>query len=166
MSNSNRFSTRQIALAAIIAALYAVLGYFSSVFGVAYGPFQCRFSEALCVLPFLFPQASWGLFIGCLITNLLSPYGLLDVVIGSSATLIAALMTARIPNKYWAALPPVLVNAVMIGALIAYYEVGFGASFAPVFAYNAFTVGAGQAVACYLLGIPLVNLLSKTKIFQ
>ena len=86
-----KFDTRQITLAAAVAALYALLTYFGSIFGLTYGPVQFRFAEALCVLPFLFPTAAPGLFVGCLIANLLSPYGLVDVVCGSAATLIAAL---------------------------------------------------------------------------
>ena len=89
--SKSRFSVHQLALSGIIAALYAVMAYFASVFGVAYGPIQCRFSEALCVLPFFFPEATPGLFIGCLVANLLSPYGVLDIVFGSLATLLAAL---------------------------------------------------------------------------
>ena len=87
--------TRQLTTAAVVGAAYAALSIFGSVFGITYGPIQCRFSEALCVLPFLFPETAWGLFAGCLIANLLSPYGLLDIVVGSLATLLAALITAR-----------------------------------------------------------------------
>ena len=161
MSNSNRVTTHQLATAAILAALYAVMSYFAAIFGVAFGPIQCRFAEALCVLPFLMPGASWGLFVGCLIANLLSPYGALDVVFGSLATLVAALITSRMPNKYLAALPPVLVNATVIGTLITYYEVGFGSAFFGVFIYNAANIALGQAIVCYALGLPLLNILSK-----
>ena len=64
------YSVRQLTLAAVIGALYAVLTLTASVFGITYGPVQCRVSEALCVLPFFFPEAKWGLFVGCLIANL------------------------------------------------------------------------------------------------
>ena len=65
-------SVRDLTLAALVAALYAVLSYFGGIFGLTYGPVQCRFAEALCVLPFLFPATVPGLFVGCLITNLIS----------------------------------------------------------------------------------------------
>lgn len=65
------------------------------MFGLTFGPIQVRFSEALCLLPFLFPETAWGLGVGCLIANLFSPYGALDIVVGSLSTLIAALLTAR-----------------------------------------------------------------------
>ena len=94
-----KFDVRQITLCAMVAALYAVLSYFGSIFGLTYGPIQFRFAEALCVLPFLFPATAPGLFVGCLITNLMSTVGPLDVVFGSLATLLAALWTSRMPNR-------------------------------------------------------------------
>ena len=102
-----KLHTRQLTCAAIVGAAYAVLSIFGSVFGITYGPIQCRFSEALCVLPFLMPETAWGLGVGCLIANLLSPYGILDIVVGSAATLLAALLTARCKKKWLAPLPPV-----------------------------------------------------------
>ena len=115
----------------------------------------------MTVLPFLMPEASWGLFIGCVLSNILSPYGPLDMIVGSAATLLAALLTARCRNKWTAALPPVLCNAILIGALIAWEEAGVGNGFPPAFFYNALTVGLGEAVACYVLGIPLLGVMQK-----
>lgn len=165
MSDS-RFTTRQLATAGIIAALYTVLSLFSNVFGIAYGPIQCRFSEALTVLPFFLPEAVPGLFIGCLVTNLMSTVGPLDIIFGSLATLLAALWTRRMPSKWLAPLPPVLCNAVIIGAMIAWYEVGFTGAFSGAFAYNAFTVGLGEAIACYVLGLLLLQLLPRVPAFH
>ena len=160
MSNS-RFTTHQLATAGVIAALYAVLAYFASIFGIAYGPIQCRFSEALCVLPFLFPAATPGLFVGCLVANLLSPYGALDIIFGSLATLLAAVWTQNTHHKWLAPLPPVLCNAVIVGAVISFQETGFTGAFAGAFAYNAVTVGVGEAIACYVLGGVLLTVLPK-----
>ena len=160
--SKSRFTTRQIALAGIIAAIYAVMSLLSSVFGIAYGPIQCRFSEALTVLPFLFPEAVPGLFIGCVVTNLMSTVGPLDIIFGSLATLLAALWTRRMPNKWLAPLPPVVCNAVIIGAMIAWYEVGFTNAFWGMFAFNALTVGIGEAIACYVLGLLLLQVISRT----
>ena len=75
--------------------------------------------------------------------------------------LLAALLTARCRNKWTAALPPVLCNAILIGALIAWEEAGVGNGFPPAFFYNALTVGLGEAVACYVLGIPLLGVMQK-----
>ena len=155
----SKWSTRQIATAAIIAALYTVMSLLSSVFGLTYGPIQCRFSEALTVLPFFLPEAVPGLFVGCLVTNLMSTVGPLDIIFGSMATLLAALWTAKMPNKFLATLPPVICNAVIIGAMIAWYEGGFSAQFPALFAYNALTVGIGEAIACYVLGTLLLSML-------
>lgn len=60
-----KLHTKQLTLAALTAAAYAVLSYFGSIFGITYGPIQCRFSEALCVLPFFLPETAWGLGVGC-----------------------------------------------------------------------------------------------------
>ena len=160
MSNS-RFTTHQLATAGVIAALYAVLAYFASIFGIAYGPIQCRFSEALCVLPFLFPAATPGLFVGCLVANLLSPYGALDIIFGSLATLLAAVWTQHTHHKWLAPLPPVLCNAVSVGAVISFQQTGFTGAFAGAFVYNAVTVGVGEAIACYVLGGVLLTVLPK-----
>ena len=162
----SHFTTKQLATAGIIAAIYTVMSLLSSVFGIAYGPIQCRFSEALTVLPFFLPEAVPGLFIGCIVTNLMSTVGPLDLLLGSLATLLAALWTARVRNRWLAPLPPVLCNAVIIGAMIAWYEVGFTEAFWGMFAFNALTVGIGQILACYGLGLLLMKALSHTPSFR
>jgi uncharacterized membrane protein len=158
-------SVRDLTLAAMLGAVYAVLTMVLPI--PQYAGVQIRLAEALTVLPFLFPAATPGLFVGCLIANLLSPYGLLDVVAGSAATLLACLWTQRVKNRRLAAVPPVVCNAVIVGALIAYFTVLDGGAFWPAYGLNALTVGLGEVVACYALGIPLVSWLSKhKKLFQ
>jgi Predicted membrane protein len=165
MSKSS-FTVRQLARAGVVGAAYAVLSLFASVFGVAFGPVQCRFSEALCVLPFLFPETAWGLFAGCVIANLLSPYGALDIIFGSLATLIASLWTARVKTKWLAPLPPVLCNALIVGAVISYEEVGTGSAFGGTFVFNVLSVGGGEAIACYVLGGLLLLALPRIPAFR
>ena len=162
------YSVRQLTLAAVIGALYAVLTLTASVFGVTYGPIQCRVSEALCVLPFFFPEAKWGLFIGCLVANILSPYGLPDVIFGSLATLLAALITAKVPAraKWLAPLPPVISTALIVGALLGWYGAGFGPAFPAQFAFNAFTVGLGELIACYVFGGIVLVALPRIRFFR
>lgn len=155
-------TTKKLTAAALTGAAYAVLSYFGSVFGITYGPIQCRFSEALCVLPFFLPETAWGLGVGCLITNLLSPYGILDIVVGSAATLL----TARCKNRWLAPLPPVLANTVLVGLVLAYEQAGTSAAFWPAYGFNALAVGLGEAVACYGLGSLLIQILTKSKPFQ
>ena len=158
-----RITTRDLTLAAAVGAIYVVLGYFGNAFNLTFGVIQCRFAEALTVLPFLNPVVTWGLFVGCIVTNLLSPYGPLDMIFGSLATLTAALLTARCKNKWLAPLPPVVINAVVIGAVIAFQEVGFTDAFATAFGYHALTIGAGEILACYGLGMLLLAAFGKVK---
>lgn len=157
-----RSKVLELVLAAMVAAMYAVMGYFGNIFGLTFGPVQFRFAEALTVLPFLFPAAVPGLFVGCLIVNLLSPYGVLDIVVGSAATLLAALWTSRLKNRRLAPLPPVLCNTVLVGFTIGWTEAGgFTAALPAAWAWNGFTVGVGELVVCYALGLPLLALLPK-----
>ena len=157
-----QFTPRDLARAAVIAAAYAALAWLSNVFGLAFPSIQFRLSEALCVLPCRDHRAAVpGLAVGCLITNLLSPYGLLDLVIGTLATLLAALWSGRCRSAWTAAVPPVVCNALIVGAMLAWQVTGFSAAFAGLFAYNALTVGAGEAAVCFLLGVPLLHALEK-----
>ena len=158
-----RNSARELTAAALLAALYAALTLALPI--PQYGPVQIRFAEALCVLPWLFPAATPGLFVGCVIANLFSPY-LLDVVFGSLATLLAGLLTARCRHRWLAPLPPVLCNALIVPAVIAFQEVGFTAAFSAAFGYHALTIGAGEVIACYGLGSILLTLLPKAGIFS
>lgn len=159
-----QLSIRQLTFAALTGALYVTLSYFGNIFGLTYGPIQCRFSEALTVLPFLCPAATWGLFAGCILSNILSPYGVLDLIFGSLATLAAGLLTARCKNRWLAPLPPVVCNGLVVGALLAYYEAGFTGAFAGAFLYNAVTVAVGELIACYVLGMLLLTAVDKSRV--
>lgn len=147
--------------AAVIGALYCAM---TLIFApVSFGAIQFRISEALCVLPFLMPEAVPGLFIGCLVSNILYS-NILDIVFGSLATLLAAYLTSKIKNKYLSPLPAISVNAVVIGAIIAY---SFSKeAFMQSFLLNICTVGTGEAVVCYALGIPLLLLFEKNKFLK
>lgn len=154
------YSARELSRAALIAAAYISLSWVSSLFGLTFGPIQLRLSEALCVLPrYERKTAIPGLVVGCFITNLLSPYGLLDLVVGTMATALAAVWSAHARSDRGAALPPVVCNMFIVGALIAWESTGFSAAFAALFAYNALTVGLGEAAVCFLLGVPLLRAL-------
>ncbi len=167
-------STRKIAFAAVIAAVYAAL---TMINPLGYGPVQFRFSEILCILPLFFPFSVWGLFVGCIIANLLSAYGTPDVVFGSLATLIAAICTMYIGRlgktstvaKVLACLPPVIFNALIVGAVITYAMVhapGTGLAFWPTYTINAIEVGVSEAVTLFALGLPLSIFLPKTGAFR
>ena len=159
MSNS-RFTTRQMATAGIIAGIYAGLTLVLPI--PQYHGVQLRVAEAMTLLPFLFPEAIPGLAVGCFLANLLGSPFVLDWIFGTLATLLAALWTRKMPNKWLAALPPVICNAVIVGAVIAYSAIAEAGAFWPAFSLNALTVGLGELIACYALGIPLINWISKT----
>lgn len=166
-----------MAEAGIIAALYFVLTV--AIAPLAYGPLQIRFSEALCVLPFFTPAAVPGLFVGCVLANLLSPFGLWDIVFGSLATLVAALITYRIKPppkatgflgtskiKWLLPLPTIIINALVVGGELTLLATlpEFGEMLPrTVYWLSAAYVGAGEIIACYLLGMPLFFILYRHK---
>ncbi len=157
--SKSRFTVRQLTTAAIIAAAYAALTLLLPI--PQYGGVQLRVAEAMTVLPFFFPEAIPGLAVGCFLANLLgSPY-VLDWIFGTLATLLAAIWTSRIKHRALAPLPPVVCNAVIVGAEIAYFATLDGAAFWPAYAFNALTVGLGEAIACFVLGALLLRALER-----
>lgn len=156
-------SVRELTFAAILAAIYAGLTMFLPV--PQYVGVQLRVAEALTVLPFFFPAATPGLFVGCIIANLFSPF-VLDVVFGSAATLLACIWTGRLKNRWLAPLPPVLCNAVIVGGEIAWAQVGLSPAFWDAFTLNAVTVGAGELLACYIFGSVLLSALYHSPAFR
>ena len=155
-----RFTPRDLTLAAVVAALYAVMGCFGGIFGLTFGPVQFRFAEALTVLPFLYPATAPGLAVGCLITNQLSPNGPVDVIFGTLATAIAAWLTMKMPKWYLAALPPILVNLVILTPMWAWAEAGaFNQVFLISLGWNAATFVLTESVVCYVLGTLLLKAL-------
>ena len=158
----HKFSARDLTLAAMVAALYALLGYFGDILQLTFGPVQVRFAEALTVLPFLFPATAPGLAVGCLITNLLSPYGPVDVIFGTLATAIAAWLTMKMPRWQLAALPPIVVNALILPPMWAWAEVGaVNSAFWMACGWNILTFIPGEALACYVLGTLLLKAMPK-----
>ena len=159
-----------ITTASVIAAVYAALTYFGAFFGLSYGPIQLRFSEVLTVLPIFTPAAIPGLTLGCFIANIGS-FNLLDMIFGTLATLIAALLTRLFKEIKFKGLPllalfpPVIVNALIIGLEIAIFYLPEGLSFYG-FLISAVEVGIGQLVVCYVLGIPFYLTVKKIKFFN
>ena len=158
--------TRRIAYAAVAGAAYAALTMLLAP--ISYGPIQFRISECLCILPFFDPVFSAGLFVGCLIANLMSAAGLPDIVFGSLATLLAALGTAALGRRGrgWlhcvlGCLSPVLFNALIVGAVLAATIAPTGTAFGAAFGLYALQVGLGEALVMLALGLPLMRLLMK-----
>lgn len=147
-------NTRSLCLSAIIAALYAALTL--CLPALSYGAVQCRLAEALTLLPLVLPQAVPGLAIGCLVSNLLSPVGLWDVLFGTLATLLAGLCTRQLrQHPLLAAACPVVCNGVIIGSMLSVvYQL-------PAL-LTIGEVAAGEAVAV-AIGYGLMNML-KSKV--
>ncbi len=150
------FTTRSITLSAAIAALYAALTLLLAP--ISYGDWQCRVSEALTMLPLLMPQAIPGLFVGCVLANLLGPSaGITDIVFGSLATLIAAIGTWYFrKNKWLAAACPVVANGIIVGLVLSL-------SFHLPFFLTAIQVAAGELLAV-IVGLVLIKALEKVNI--
>lgn len=145
----------KISRGALIGALYAVLTI--SLSPISYGPVQFRVSEALTLLPFYLPEAIPGLFAGCVFANFFGGFGLPDMVFGSLATLIAAVLSRKSGNIYLAALWPVVSNMIIIGVMLhVLIEVPLVAT--------CLYVGLGEAGACYVVGVPLMKILEARKI--
>jgi len=142
--------------AAMIAAIYVVLTFIASALGISSGVIQVRFSEALTVLPYFTPAAIPGLFIGCLLANLLTGAALPDIIFGSLATLIGAVLTRKLHNYKWLApLPPILANAVIIPFVLLY---AYGIR--PLW-FSFITVTVGEIISCGVLGMLLLFTLKK-----
>ncbi len=144
--------------AAMIAALYVVLTFIANAFGLANYSVQVRFSEALTILPFFTPAAIPGLFIGCLISNILTGCAIPDIIFGSLATLIAAFGTWKlrgIGNVFLSPLPPILANTIIVPFVLRY---AYGIR--PLW-LSFLTVGAGEIISCGILGLLLAFTLNK-----
>ena len=114
--------TLHLTRAALIAALYVVLTFLSQIFGLASGVIQFRLSEALTVMPLFYKEAVPGLWIGCILANILTGCAFWDVVFGSVATLLGALGTYYIGRKKPALGPvfPILTNVLIVPAVLQY----------------------------------------------
>lgn len=154
---------------AAIAAIYVILTLLANALHLASQVIQVRFSEALTVLPFFTPVAIPGLFVGCIISNIITGCLPLDTVFGSIATLLGALGTYFISNKfshnktarYLAPVPPIVANTLIVPFVLAYvYE------FEGSIPYFMLTVGIGEIISCGVLGLLLLAAVSRTGIFN
>lgn len=154
MKNKSNF----LAKAGIIAAVYALMTLMLPF--LSYGAVQVRFSEALTVLPWFTPAAVPGLFVGCLLANFFgSPLGMLDVVLGSMTTLVAAFMASKIKVRELVPLPSILLNSLVIPYVLFK---ALGLPYLPSVLY----IGIGQTIAVYGLGYPLMRFIEKTPLLS
>lgn len=155
--------TAYLCRGAAVAAVYVLMTFVSSLFGLASGPVQIRISEALCILPVLMPESVPGLSVGCLAANILTGALLPDTVFGTLATLLGAVGTRLFrKNKILAFLSPVVSNTVIIPFILRLaYGINKG------FLLLAAGVFVGEAISVLLLGGILYRTLSrKTELFR
>ena len=172
-----RIKTYLITQAGIIAAAYIALTML--VAPLAFGSIQFRLSEALTALAVLTPAAIPGLFLGCLLANILNPQnlGLIDIVFGSLATLIAAVMTWYLGRSIresenrlisWqtglALLPQVVVNGLIVGTYLPFLLLPPSEQTMTAIALSVLAICISEAVVVYLIGVPLLLGLRKTKL--
>ena len=177
---SSPISLTILVQAAMIAAIYVVLTLLANAFGLANYVIQVRFSEALTILPFFMPAAIPGLFVGCILSNLLTGCLPLDIIFGSLATLLGAFgtyfigkmsrsaasaaKTAMEPQrnfsvwKLLAPLPPIIANTLIVPFVLAYVY-----QFEGSIPFFMLTVGAGEVISCGILGLILLFSVEKRK---
>lgn len=119
-------NTKYLTKASLIAGIYLVLVLIQMPIGnLTFGPIQLRIAEGLTLLPLIETAAIPGLFVGCLVANLiLTPYsafGLIDIIGGSLVTLIAAYLTSKMPNKLTGSLPPIFLNGIFVSIWVSYF---------------------------------------------
>lgn len=155
MKNTNQKSAF-MTHAAMIAAIYVVLTYIFAPF--SFGDVQVRIAESLTILPVFTPAAIPGLFIGCLIGNILGGAILPDIIFGSLATLIGAVFTylLRKKSQFICVLPPIISNMIIVPLVLKY---AYGINL-PI-AFLMFTIGIGEVISCGVLGLILYYALRK-----
>lgn len=162
----NRILIRRISRAAVIGALYVILTLISNALGLAYKDIQCRFSEALCILPLFCPEAVTGLTIGCLLANLMISGLWQDIIFGTLATLLGALGALALRRlrgraRVIATLPTVLSNAIIIPFVLKW-----ALDMEKAWWIYAVSVAAGELVSATLLGTLLLPVVDRLPIFK
>lgn len=163
---AQRSDTARLVRCALIAAVYVALCLVLQPF--SYGAIQVRVAEMLCLLPVFGAEYIVGVTLGCFLANLLGvslgTTVAVDIVFGTLATLLACLCTYRLRRirirglALPASLPPVVFNAVIVGAEITIFFTDGGFVW-PVFCFNMLTVGLGEVISCCILGVALVKLI-------
>lgn len=158
-----RQKTLFICRAAMIAALYVALTLLANALGLANYAIQLRFSEAMCILPFFTPAAIPGLYVGCLLANLLTGAHWLDVLVGPVATLLGALGAYALRNlvtrfsgaKWLISVPNIIANSLIVPVLVFVCYTDVSERSLPVLFYTYFTVFVGEVLSCLVLGMIL-----------
>ncbi|WP_026506776.1 QueT transporter family protein [Butyrivibrio sp. MC2013] len=153
--NSNNI--KRLTQGAMVAALYVILTWLANIMGLANGAIQVRFSEALCILPVFTPAAIPGLFVGCLISNIINACAIWDIIFGSLATLVGAIGTYYLrKTRFIFTLPPVIANMLVVPVVLIY---AYGAEDA--YWFLVVTVGIGEIISICILGYILKKVLDR-----
>ena len=151
----NSYTTKKIALGAIIAALYVVITVAFAPISFSY--IQIRISEALTILPLFTDAAVPGLFIGCILANLLGGGIPLDIIFGSIATLIGAALARKVSyNRWLVPIPSIISNALIIPLILKF---GYGIDLPYILLVGYMVIG--EFISCFVLGELLAAALLK-----
>lgn len=152
-------NTKYLTKASLIAGIYLVLILIQIPMGdLAFGPIQLRIAEGLTLLPLVETAAIPGLFVGCLLANLVlapySPFGLIDIFGGSLVTLIAAYLTSKMSNKVMGALPPILLNGFIVSIWVSYFT-------RVPYWYTVLGISVGQIASVTIFGTLILSVYNK-----
>jgi len=179
--SKKQLSTRFIATAAMIAAIYVVLTVLAAGFGLANGAIQVRFSEVLTILPLLTPAAIPGVTIGCLLSNILTGCIVPDIIFGTCATLLGSIGTYLIGQAARKAMastkatrgsapknviltgivgsiPPILANTIIVPLVLRY-----GYHLPDALPFLMLTVCIGEVISCCIFGVILLAALQPAR---
>ena len=153
-------NTKYLTKASLIAGIYLVLILIQIPMGdLAFGPIQLRMAEGLTLLPLVETAAIPGLFVGCLIANLIlapySPFGLIDILGGSLVTFIAAYLTSKMPNRIMGALPPILLNGFIVSIWVSYFT-------KIPYWYTVLGITLGQIASVFIFGSLILSVYEKS----
>ena len=153
--------TKYLTKASLIAGIYLVLILIQIPMGnLTFGPIQLRMAEGLTLLPLVETAAIPGLFVGCLVANLiLAPYsafGLIDIIGGSLVTLLAAYLTSKMPNKVMGALPPILLNGFIVSIWVSYFT-------NVPYLYTVLGISSGEIASVAIFGTLILSVYNKAK---
>ncbi len=169
-----RNSILRLTQGALVCALYVCLALTPGINALSYGPIQFRISEALMVMCLFSPTCAVGVSVGCFMANLFSPYGvnMFDLILGTFATVLAAVLTYSMreffrKNKLtlmFFPLPTILSNAFIVGSYLPFITGTYKNMFSVL--YCVLTVGIGEVLVLYILGLPLYYLVRNRKLFK
>ena len=160
-------NTRYLTKASLIAAIYVILVIIQLLpFPLAtltFGPIQLRLAEGLALLPLVEAAAIPGLFVGCILANLLlapiSGFGLIDIVGGSLVTLLAAYLTSKMKNKITGIIPPVLLNGLIVSIWVSYFT-------KVPYIYTVLGIGGGELLSVAIFGSLILYVHDKATNFK